>query len=132
MTSEWLLHVNQQLQALGERGGLLQAQHQDRLEDISLLLKDIKLQLNNSKVSKHGHTLSATVLDNLADKISRVSIAGRNIAKEQSILKSLNYDSRGERYESVDDAHEHTFKWILEASDQDGGNDSKFLKWLYS
>ncbi|KAI0385919.1 hypothetical protein F5Y04DRAFT_160000 [Hypomontagnella monticulosa] len=130
LSNEWLIHVNQQLQALGERDGLLQAQHQDRLGDISLLLKDIKLQLNNSKVSKHGHTLSATVLDNLVDKISRVSIAERNIAKEQSILKSLNYDSRGERYESVDDAHEHTFKWILEASDQDGGNDSKFLKWL--
>ncbi|KAI0173386.1 hypothetical protein GGR52DRAFT_571899 [Hypoxylon sp. FL1284] len=62
-------------------------------------------------------------------KVSHISVVERNIAKEQAIIRSLDYHFRSSRYGGIAEAHARTFSWIFETSDGPNSRGS-LLKWL--
>ncbi|KAK4152929.1 hypothetical protein C8A00DRAFT_34326 [Chaetomidium leptoderma] len=84
--------------------------------------------------------LSPSSLDSLSRGISRLALTKGDlevVAKEQAVLRSLNFSSRPVRHDNIPLAHEKTFRWILEPppdghEDHDGSDRSKyrFLDWL--
>ncbi|KAI1482822.1 hypothetical protein F4774DRAFT_406525 [Daldinia eschscholtzii] len=132
ISNEWLQDMNQKLQNLKEQNQRFQLQISNRLEGVVTHLQEVKILLHNSELSRACHVFSAAEIDNLAAKVSHVSIAERDFAKEQAILNSLDYGFRSARHENIIEAHKHTFDWIFETSDQEINDGKRFLKWIHS
>ncbi|XXG94967.1 Ribosome biogenesis protein erb1 [Hypoxylon texense] len=129
ISNEWLRNMNLKLQHLDDQNRDLQLQHLDKLKEISSSVQDIKLKINHSQLSGSGHAFSAAQLDDLATKVSHISVVERDIGKEQAILRSLDYRSRPSRHNNIATAHARTFNWIFGAPN-DANNRGDFLKWL--
>ncbi|KAI1372737.1 hypothetical protein F4677DRAFT_462863 [Hypoxylon crocopeplum] len=130
LSNTWLQNLNGELRHHEEQNRALQLQHLDRLNEISSYLQDIKQKIDNSTSSGPDCSFSAADIHDLTHKISHVSIAERNIAKEQAILASLDYKPRPERRENIADAHARTFSWVFETPDQEATSNQSLLKWL--
>ncbi|KAI0889714.1 uncharacterized protein GGS22DRAFT_3110 [Annulohypoxylon maeteangense] len=130
ISNKWLQNMNQHLQNLKGQDAALQLQYSERLEKISANLQAIKLQISEPRTSRPGFMFSYIDLDELTNKLSQLSLTERNIARDQAILSSLDYSTRGERRENISKAHVRTFSWIFEASDQEITRQNGFLRWL--
>lgn len=74
--------------------------------------------------------MSPEELDALTSGMSGLSIDSRNIAKELTILKLLDYGQRDARHESISSAHERTFRWIFPCSPESSNDHARFTRWL--
>lgn len=73
----------------------------------------------------------------LEEAISSLELTKRSlevIAREQSFLSTLNFPSRPQRHEKISNAHERTFRWVLDCSQTSRNDDCKertlLLDWL--
>ncbi|KAI2602353.1 hypothetical protein GGR54DRAFT_525612 [Hypoxylon sp. NC1633] len=130
ISNEWLRDVNKQLRNLEEQNKVLQLQQLDRMNEISSHIQDIRLKVNNSTTTGPDYAFSAAEIHNLTTKLSYVSVTERDIAKEQAILSSLDYQSRSNRREDIKEAHARTFGWMFESSDQKETSGRHLVKWL--
>ncbi|KAI1414722.1 hypothetical protein F5Y13DRAFT_197274 [Hypoxylon sp. FL1857] len=130
ISNEWLQKSHQQLRGLEKQNKILQLQYLDKLNEISSQIRDVKLRINKSKISGLDSTFSASDLDDLTTRVSLVSVAERDITKEQAILSSLDFDYRPARHENIPEAHARTFSWIFEAPDSKVKRANSFVTWL--
>lgn len=121
--------MNLKLQHLDDQNRDLQLQNLDKLKEISSHVQEIKSKISRPQFSGSGNEFSAAQLDDLATRVSHISVAERDIAKEQAILHSLDYRSRPSRHNNIAIAHARTFNWIFEAPSGEN-NRGDFLKWL--
>ncbi|KAI1775620.1 hypothetical protein F4818DRAFT_414390 [Hypoxylon cercidicola] len=129
ISNEWLQNMDFKLRHLDDQNRDSGLQHLDKLNEISSHVQDIKLKISRPQLSGLGYAFSAAQLDDLATRVSHISVVERDITKEQAILRSLDYRSRPARHENITMAHARTFSWIFGAPD-DINNRGNFLKWL--
>ena len=93
-------------------------------------MESVKRFLKDSKLEK--------VLDLVAgmqsgDKTMKdLGLLEAKLQREQSILKSLSFDSRPFRHGNITEAHTKTFRWALNGTtnEVDGVDPTQFLRWL--
>jgi hypothetical protein len=104
------------------------ADHRTRLDEICRSLDHIKDML----ASTHQVTqpLSVSDVEELSFHLSKVSLSERDIAKEQAILYSLDYDRRPARYEAISEAHRRTFNWLFDDAERKALGLEKFFDWM--
>lgn len=109
---------------MGHQSVLLQANHAETLQEINRGLNDIKSGLQYRKA-----VFTTNDVDCLQERLQALSISRNVVAKEQSVLQSLAFDSRPVRHAQIARAHEKTFEWAL-MTNTDGSNGSGLGKWL--
>ncbi|KAI3325372.1 hypothetical protein HD806DRAFT_446340 [Xylariaceae sp. AK1471] len=62
----------------------------------------------------------------LTDKVSQLALKERSLAREEAMLRGLDYVQRPVRYETIPDAHKRTFSWIFDRGPTSHG----FAEWL--
>ncbi|KAI1457452.1 hypothetical protein F4805DRAFT_428754 [Annulohypoxylon moriforme] len=121
ISNEWLQNMNQHLRNLERQHAAL-----DKLEEISSNLQEIR-----SRISMPDFVFSSTELNELANKVSHLSLTKRDSVREQMVLNSLNYSSRKERHDKIPEAHARTFSWIFETPNRELTSGGDFMKWLH-
>lgn len=78
--------------------------------------------------------LSSTRIDALSSEISQLALTEHEIeeiAKEQTILKSLNFPSRPVRHENISESYKETFQWVINPDeDFEEAAGEQFRDWL--
>ncbi|KAK7923398.1 hypothetical protein PG985_007469 [Apiospora marii] len=96
----------------------------DDVQAVRLSIQELKLQaLNGTTITEESNiTLMTSTIQNL-------SLAARDLQKENAVLRSLNYSARTTRRETIPKAHEETFQWIF---DRQSANETRtgFVEWL--
>ncbi len=64
------------------------------------------------------------------ETLSNLIQEGERSAAEQSVLKSLKYESMRTRHANIEEAHGYTFDWIFEDASSSPFPQVKFLEWL--
>ncbi|KAF7534385.1 hypothetical protein G7054_g6266 [Neopestalotiopsis clavispora] len=143
LTSNRQSTVLRELATLQERNASMQLRQTAKLEEVSRTVQ----QIHQVSERLHENALSPTTekLDQLAYDIKQVEYTGladtlnnsisaiRELSIQQTILRSLHFESR-----AIADAQYETFNWILRPAkpkfDQDqsqgGGDFSTFVEWL--
>lgn len=76
--------------------------------------------------------ISASDVRDLSSQLSQVSLSERDVAKEQAILHSLDYERRTARYEAISEAHRKTFNWLFDDAERKALGAEKFFDWIKS
>ncbi|ETS87088.1 hypothetical protein PFICI_00916 [Pestalotiopsis fici W106-1] len=128
ITSKTLKRLDGDFQRLSELNAKNEVDHELRLDKICQSLEEIKDMLS----SAHGanQSISASDVETLASQLSQVSLSERDVAKEQAILYSLDYERRSARYEAISEAHKATFNWVFDDVERKGLGAEKFLDWI--
>lgn len=118
-----LLHFNHSraLRVLQHESEQLHSDQKAGLHTILSSLAELKARIN----SVNGHpnqTFTADEVREVERKFNKMSLSENDIAKEQSIIKSLTFESLPARFEAITEAHRQTFKWALESSGDSAGN----------
>ncbi|KAF7540889.1 hypothetical protein G7054_g1068 [Neopestalotiopsis clavispora] len=130
ITKNTLQRLDGDFQRLSELNQKNEADHQARLDEICRSLDHIKDMLS----SNHGASqpISASDVQDLSSQLSQVSLSERDVAKEQAILYSLDYERRTARYEAISEAHRKTFNWLFDDAERKALGAEKFLDWIKS
>jgi hypothetical protein len=87
-----------------------------------------KFQQNQSSL------LTLDRVDTLSKGISRLVLMEQelgDVAREQAVLRSLNFPSRPVRHDNICPAHEETFRWMVNPPEESKGDaGQRFLDWL--
>jgi hypothetical protein len=146
----------------------LHSEHTARLNDLSKRLGDIMSSIESipsKTVGTLGEIIPAYGKEEIANRhprlrnppnqlyptdlsgleyiLSDLSLMERDLsamAKQQSLLRSLNYESRENRHEKIPKAHASTFEWIFPSrngntdhtTSQPSEKQLRFLRWLQS
>ncbi|ETS87793.1 hypothetical protein PFICI_01621 [Pestalotiopsis fici W106-1] len=114
-----------QLEDLQRQSIRLQSNQADTLKCISKKLDDVEAGI---KSRKDEDIFTAQDVDCLKERLQSLSLSGHDVAREQSILQSLTFDSRPIRHEQIPKAHAETFKWALKKDPNHSG--SMIGEWL--
>ncbi|KAL9118898.1 MAG: hypothetical protein Q9187_004547 [Circinaria calcarea] len=68
----------------------------------------------------------------MLNRLLTLAEEGRRIANEERLLKSLKFDEWKRRFTTIDKAHNQTFEWIFEDSDDSPLPKTHFKMWLRS
>ncbi len=116
----------------------ISSQRNERLAQFTELEKSLKdiasnVQLITMRVCKpKGIGIIRSCTDDefciLTEKVSQLALTERSLAREEAILRSLDYVQRPVRYETIPNAHKRTFSWIFNRGPESHG----FAEWLES
>ncbi|KXX78862.1 Vegetative incompatibility protein HET-E-1 [Madurella mycetomatis] len=126
--------------------------YQRQLRDLLAERRDLDLQnsakLDNLKqaISALGSRISAASpgtevepisiendIATLEGQLSQLTISRASVAKEHTILKSLDFASLLARHSCITEAHSRTFEWLFNGANRQQGSETtidKFLTWL--
>lgn len=85
----------------------------------------------NKNFNSQNSLFTADQVDILSEKVASLNFIGQEMehaVKEQAVLKSLSFPLRSVRHENITIAHERTFTWTIDESDEE--TDGKFRNWL--
>jgi hypothetical protein len=135
--------VLRELATLQEHNASMQLQQTAKLEEVNRTLQQI--QQVSGRLQKNALSPMTEALDQIASDIKRIEYSGladnlndsisamRELSIQQTILRSLHFESR-----AIVDAQYETFDWVFEPARykfdqdqiQDGGDFSAFAEWL--
>lgn len=111
-------------------------QRNERLVQLTTLERSLddltsQVQLITTRICKpDGKGIVRSCTDeefrDLTEKVSQLALTERRLAREEAILRSLDYAQRPVRYETIPDAHMRTFSWIFDRGSASHG----FAEWL--
>ncbi|XTI85064.1 hypothetical protein V2W45_1340058 [Cenococcum geophilum] len=135
LTSVWQRICYSELTKLRSESQRLSSRHSARLNSIYTALGEINTRLETASSENLVHKpFSPAEIESLESQMSRLSFSESNVAKEQKILKSLSFESRPTRFQSVPEAHRRTYCWIFENQKQSPSDVSSakgnVLSWL--
>lgn len=113
----------------------MQADQAKYLRQISDGLNDVQNTLRSGSEagcsqSQRGH-FSKCDVDCLQKKLKSLSLSEKDVINQQSILESLEFESRPVRHTQIAAPHEETFKWALTTdTDQDPSLGPSIGTWL--
>jgi hypothetical protein len=114
--SVWQRICLSELAKLRSESHRLSSKHSVKLDDINSTLNEVNARLEAASSDEQiRKPFSSTDIKSLENLMSRLSLSESNVAKEQKILKSLNFESRAARFQSVPEAHRRTYGWIFES-----------------
>ncbi|KAJ3503407.1 hypothetical protein NM208_g16522 [Fusarium decemcellulare] len=100
-------------------------EHESRVDTVSRDLQDLKLQVQKRSVDPAASSL--TTFTEADVKMFRARLASLTEAEDallaDTIVSSLNYNSRPVRFDSIPQAHKDTFQWAF---------DSRLADWFVS
>ncbi|KAK4210084.1 hypothetical protein QBC37DRAFT_390760 [Rhypophila decipiens] len=122
-SSEKLTGIATQLSALKANTLVLQRTYQ--YDEILQAVQQIQARIDIIR-STDERSLSTNDVEILTSRISELSLQSQTCAWEDGILRSLNYDRRPARHDSIPEAYKSTFKWIFKSAPRKG----RMLDWL--
>ncbi|KAK8075823.1 DNA damage-inducible protein 1 [Apiospora hydei] len=109
-----------------------QTRHGNQLAEIRSILGRIQQRQTATKTPlTAGNFHHADVLS-LEKDMSRLSVATRDVAYQQEILKGLSFGSLHYRRHSILDAHEQTFHWALREEGRQVESQERLENWFAS
>ncbi|TGJ80507.1 hypothetical protein E0Z10_g8258 [Xylaria hypoxylon] len=131
-------NTEQTMQSMQYLLGDISSQRNERLAQFNILEKSLRdlasnVQLIATRICKpNGTGIIRSCTDDefclLTDKVSQLALKERSLAREEAMLRSLDYVQRPVRYETIPDAHKRTFSWIFDRGPTSHG----FAEWLES
>ena len=105
-------------------------------EELSLGTSRVEIALNKDALQQTLSSLFTSYrVEHLSTGISQLALTEQelgDVANEQAVMRSLNFSSRPVRHENIPVAHERTFRWMIDPSDESGETEHLFLDWLKS
>lgn len=94
------------------------AMHDERSKQLGKLseaVQDVRLSVQglNSRAWSGERVMEESDITLMTSRIQNLSLAARNFKKENAVLRSLDYEMRTTRRETIPTAHEKTFRWIF-------------------
>ncbi|KAK8880326.1 nacht nucleoside triphosphatase [Apiospora arundinis] len=107
-----------------------QTQHSEQLEEIQSILNS----LEQRKIVAKASTVSFDHDDvqGLEMEMSKLSVATRDVAYQQQILKGLAFETFHFRHHDILEAHEETFHWALREDGKRAETQERLGRWLTS
>lgn len=98
---------------------------------MSLQLKEIEnsLRLARSETSPLFQS-EASLYGKISDTLGKIVLSVDEISTEQVILQSLYFQALPFRHQSIAEAHQKTFRWIVDDDDKTNDSHKSFLRWL--
>ncbi|KAF4466114.1 small s [Fusarium albosuccineum] len=117
--------LSQSIEASEGEARYTRPEHESRVDTVSRDLQDLKLQLQKRSVNQEANSLSTFTEADV--KMFRARLASLTEAEDallaDTIVSSLNYNSRSVRFDSIPQAHKDTFQWAF---------DSRLADWFAS
>ncbi|KAI0100085.1 hypothetical protein GGR51DRAFT_378842 [Nemania sp. FL0031] len=129
ITSDWQGKIAANLKQLQTESRTLGIQRSEEFTRIIESLARLEERVSATSSNPSSSSFSSTEVELLHEQMSQLSVSKHDITKEQTILRSLNFERRTVRHSSIAKAHEETFQWIFEDVQDDGTN---FAHWLES
>ncbi|KAK8064359.1 hypothetical protein PG994_006997 [Apiospora phragmitis] len=123
--SAQLMHLQASHDSLGLRQSL-------RLTEIQREVHELGDAVQHARSILQDTGLPSTSIASLENQMARLSVAGDELEKEHTIIKTLNFDTRLCRYDGIPEAHEKTFKWVFEKANnlEPKTGTGNLLEWL--
>ncbi|KAI8632893.1 hypothetical protein F5Y19DRAFT_333100 [Xylariaceae sp. FL1651] len=125
--------ITKNVQQITSEVNSLRTERLVQFDHLDSSLRDVsnQVRLISTRVCKpNGKGIIRSCTDDefhlLIGKVSQLALTERSLAQEEAMLRSLNYDQRPVRYETIPDAHIRTFKWIF----HQGPTGHGFTEWL--
>ena len=97
-------------------------------------IREMSAAENESRVQNNRSLSLKSRVDGLATDISKLALTEHeleDVAKEQAMLRSINFPSRPVRHDNIPLSHEKTFRWMLESGDtEEHSVGERFRDWL--
>lgn len=106
------------LQTLQRRNEQLQADQRSGLQDILTSLADLQAKLESAN-GRPRRPFTVDEVREVEQLFSQISVSERDLAKEQTTIKSLTFECLPFRYEAIAEAHRQTFEWAFNAKCKD-------------
>jgi NACHT domain len=123
--SYWLGNFQRDFETMCQENEERGVKQSARLENIARQIHDLGGSIETLAESSKPHDIEI-----LQRRMSQLSIAKADVAKENMILKSLHFESRQVRYSSITEAHQKTFNWVFEDLQNIDPSSGHLLEWL--
>ncbi|KAK3329135.1 hypothetical protein B0H66DRAFT_14431 [Apodospora peruviana] len=124
-SSEKLEGIVGQLAAL--KANTLVQQRTFQYDEILRTVQQVQRKVDTIRLeSDINGPLSSNDVETLTSKVSELSLKSQKCAWEDGILRSLNYEQRPARHDSIPKAYRATFEWVFKA----GASQGRLLDWF--
>lgn len=114
---------------LSSRYGNLQSRRRESVANHTLMLYHQIIRFQEEQDSGRTPITTEAILS-LSAAVSKLFSQSRQCARDIFVLHGIDYKHRPARHEGISPAHERTFKWIFDKSEQDT-RQSHLLNWLH-
>lgn len=110
----------------------LNAQQSTKLGDIARTLDELSARITSARMTAVPDAFDSDDIACIENQMTRLSLSKSAAARENTILRSLSFDSRPVRHSSIPDASQRTFDWAFQQASHRGNAlaTSYLLKWL--
>lgn len=133
-SSFWHARFDKSLRTLRSESVELNAQHSEKLVDISETLNELASRITHASYSSRmgANIFNSDDIEGIESQMARLSLNKAAVVKEHGILRSLSFDSRPVRHSSITDASARTFEWAFKESglNEEIGPPGGLLEWL--
>ncbi|KAI0894015.1 hypothetical protein F4806DRAFT_128040 [Annulohypoxylon nitens] len=132
MSSTWQSIFQRSFTKLQVDNECIGSQQSKKLSTIENAIQELDNRLASIKTEQRIPSFSAADISALEKQMSLLSMASSDATKQHTILKSLHFDSRVSRYDSIHDAHKRTFSWVFKdvLDAQDKPSTGSVIRWL--
>ncbi|KAK8123134.1 hypothetical protein PG984_011804 [Apiospora sp. TS-2023a] len=85
-----------------------------KFEQIKHEVENLRRFLHTEASSATDATVHGSNIIALEEQMAHLSLARSDLEKQHAIVRSLNFESRSCRFEAIPEAHNKTFRWVLE------------------
>jgi hypothetical protein len=93
---------------------------------------DLRQRIEQVRLQNKESVPLAGEIEALEQKISNLNLSQAVIAEEQAVLKSLSFETRPVRHNSIQEAHQKTFGWVYRPGENTPTSATYVTKWLRS
>ncbi|OIW27213.1 hypothetical protein CONLIGDRAFT_418324 [Coniochaeta ligniaria NRRL 30616] len=122
--------VDAVLEQLVKTKEYLSAELRCQIEMLHEQLSQVHSAIQGFESQNTGFATRIKELEMLVKEASAASSRYQTITDEHAVLKSLDYDCRATRYDTIHKAHESTFEWIFTSPSGPTTKPHRFLEWL--
>ncbi|KAJ8133152.1 hypothetical protein O1611_g474 [Lasiodiplodia mahajangana] len=118
------------LEELQRESKRLQLNQSTKLDRIITALESLGTLIAALRNQKPEPSATSKELEALEQEISKLSLSQQDVAEEQTILKSLSFETRPIRHASIPDAYQKTFQWAYDSKRNNPTSATSLAQWL--